>query len=687
MADQNYLNLLVIAESQDTAERLNSVLRSEGHFVRPVWAADQKTARDIIREQIPDVIFLDIEHMGLDLDDVIKFRDDHCAGVPVVGLCRGDISNDVNADAIMAGASDLVSTDTGPRLVAVTLREAQASRDRRELVRNRTLLSQYQARFEELLHESGDAIAYVQDGIHMEANPNWLETFGYGKHDIVGIPVMDLFFSEDHGTVKKALRDAAKGKEIPELELTGMTAEGDTFPVKLEITQTELEGEPCLELAIRAEGEDTSELQAQMADLAKRDPLTGLFHRHHFVDLLDEEMNQRKTAVAQAVLFIKPDEFSAIDDKVGPIASDTVLKLFGELLQNQLQNDDMGARFGGNIFTAIVNRPSVKEIEAWAEEFRAAVAGHVFEAGGQSLNMTASIGIADFATNANGAGALISLAQQANKQAREEGGNRSVLWRSQSDEESGGLSDVGWIRLITGAIKQNRFQLVYQPIAPLQGTEDNLFDVLVRMLDEDDKEIMPAEFMPAAERNGLMVGVDRWVVEHAFKVLGDRSKAGKQSSFFIRLSNQSVMDGSLAGYLKQLIDTHGLAPNSVVVQIPERAAELHIKEVVSLSQKLHDMQCRVALEHFGVGRNSMQILEHVKLDFIKIDGSLINTLEKQDVQDKVRQLIAKSKETAGAASVAERVETANAMATLFQLGVDYIQGNYVQEPEVVMAED
>lgn len=685
MAKQNFLPLLVIAAAQNVAEKLNGLLRGAGHPVRPVWAGSADDITNQLKTARPDVIFYFIGTANITLPALMALRNKHAPAVPVLCVTQ-DATEEEVAKVLQTGARDLVSLDHVPRLEAVMLRELKVMRQRRELLTLRKLAEQYQERFKSLMQDSDDAIAYVQDGLHMEANPGWLEKFGYSAEDIEGIPVMDLFYGEDQATLKAALRDLAKGKDVAPLEIRGLAAGSEPFETRLEFSRAKLRDEPCIEIAIRGEAEvDTSAMEAQIAEMAKRDPLTGLYHRHHFVDLLDDEMRTKKTKVAQAVLFIKPDSFSEIDDKVGPTASDAVLKLFGETLNAKLDKQDTGARFGGNIFTVLLTRPALKDIEAWAEKLRAEINGKIFDAGGQSLSMTCSIGIADFGMDANNAGALISLAQKANKQAREAGGDQAQLYKP-PQEEGGKLSDVGWIRQITNALKQGKFRLAYQPIASLEGSDAGMFDVLVRMLGDDGREIMPGEFIPPAERNGLMVGIDRWIMEHAFKVLAERLKESKQTKFFLRLADQSLVDGSLPGWIDGQIKSNKLPPANVVFQIAERAAESHLKETKQLADALAKIQCGVALEHFGIGHAPLQMLDHIKAQFIKIDGSFMANIGDETTRSKVQGLIEKAKKLQ-IATVAERVENANAMATLWSLGVGYIQGNYVQEPEVIMAEE
>ncbi|MCG8436044.1 MAG: EAL domain-containing protein [Gammaproteobacteria bacterium] len=693
LADRNYLPLLVITESQNEAEKLNSILRTAGYAARWNWVSNVEDAESAIAQQMPDLIFWSPKLGDAELTDVIAMRDRMCPATPVLAIEK-KYDEQAVTPLQAGGIHDVVTLDNGDRLKLIVARELDALRTARALQTAESLVREYQERFESFLQESGDAIAYIQDGIHVSSNPTYLELFGIeSQDDLEGIPVMDLFAVEDQGKLKTMLKDAAKGKQVEPAKVKGAKSDGSTFDTTIELSQVELDGEPCIELAIRGEG-DTSELEAQMEkmgsqmeELGKRDPLTGLYHRHHFVKLLTNEMKQSRNNMARGLLFIKPDSFSDIDDKVGPIASDQVLKLFAALIQQALGKKGVAARFGGNIFTAIVADKDFAGIEKWSQNLRSTVSTRIFEAAGQSTSMTCSIGIADFASEAKNPGALISLAQQANKQAREAGGNKVQIYKPAERDAEGKMLDAGWIKQIETALKENRFQLVYQPIASLEGDVSGMFDVLVRMLDKDGKEIMPNEFMPAAERNKLMVPIDRWIMANAFDKVIENAKEKKKVQVFIRLSAQSLTDDTTKEWVSKTIADKKVPADSVVFQISEENAESYLKEAKEFTDLAKKLKAGVAIEHFGKGRNPIQMFDHIKMSYIKIDGSFISELSNNDTKrDKVQEFIEKAREAA-VQTIAERVETATTMAALWQLGINFIQGNYVQEPEVVMAED
>jgi EAL domain-containing protein (putative c-di-GMP-specific phosphodiesterase class I) len=194
--------------------------------------------------------------------------------------------------------------------------------------------------------------------------------------------------------------------------------------------------------------------------------------------------------------------------------------------------------------------------------------------------------------------------------------------------------------------------------------------------------VLPTEFLPAAERNNLMQVIDRWIIKSSMDFCGEH----EAEQVFIRLSRQSMLDEGLADWISEKAEEFGIHPGCLVVQTPEQDAARFIKETKSQSEKLQKAGIGFALEHYGVDKNRFQILDLLKPNYIKIDGELMHSLlTDTSMQESVRQL-AQAAEQRQIETIAERVENANAMAILFQLGVHFMQGHYVHEPEVVLQE-
>jgi EAL domain-containing protein (putative c-di-GMP-specific phosphodiesterase class I) len=200
------------------------------------------------------------------------------------------------------------------------------------------------------------------------------------------------------------------------------------------------------------------------------------------------------------------------------------------------------------------------------------------------------------------------------------------------------------------------------------------------MIDEQGNSVLPSEFLPAAERNNMMKNIDRWMIKSAI----DFCEQSNADRVFVRLSRQSIIDRSTLGWMQREFDTRKFDCSRLVTQIPERDAAKHIKQTRDMVRKLRKLGVGFAIEHYGIDQERFQILDILKPDYIKIDGELMHSLMTDSSMQSAVQRIVSAAAERDIKSIAERVENANAMAVLFQLGLDYMQGHYVHEPEVVL---
>jgi EAL domain-containing protein (putative c-di-GMP-specific phosphodiesterase class I) len=227
---------------------------------------------------------------------------------------------------------------------------------------------------------------------------------------------------------------------------------------------------------------------------------------------------------------------------------------------------------------------------------------------------------------------------------------------------------------------ENRFRLLQQPIASLLGEDRGMFDVLVRMIDEQGQELLPAEFMAAAERNDLMKNIDRWIIGASMSFCASR----KVQQLFVRLSKDSVRDKSLLQWLANQLKATRIEPQRIVFQVSEQVATEYLSDTSDLATGLRKAGFLFALEHFGTGRDPARLLAHLPVNYIKVDGTLMQGLSvDQNLQQRVRDFVGQAK-IKKVSTIAERVEDANTMAVLWQLGIEFIQGYFVNEPEQVV---
>jgi EAL domain-containing protein (putative c-di-GMP-specific phosphodiesterase class I) len=266
------------------------------------------------------------------------------------------------------------------------------------------------------------------------------------------------------------------------------------------------------------------------------------------------------------------------------------------------------------------------------------------------------------------------------RRGRERGGNQAVAVDRADNDTRVQAYDQIWVKHIKTALMENRFRLVQQPIAALAGGDRKIYDVAIRMLDTQGKEVLPSEFLPAAARNDLLKNIDRWVIGASLSFVAK----SKPDLSFVRVSRDSVLDPALPQWMDLQLKSTLAEPQRLCLQVTEEVVNQHPEGVVALAQSLRARGIKFALEHFGSGADSHLLLETLPLDFVKIDGSLMQGLAgSPELQHRVRAIVEAAAKH-NIQTVAERIEDANTMAVVWQLGVQYIQGYLVHAPEEIV---
>ncbi len=682
LTEQGAIPMIVMTSSQDHVEAVNSTLRKAGHPVHCSWIPDLRDLSDALTQINPEMLLVFADEGVSDLASVMKIRNQFGPAVPVL-VARNTVDEAVIAEAMQLGAQDVVSLANRNRLQSVVARELRAFRLDRAL--NATLNSARESKqqLQAFMAGSADAIAHVGEGIIVNANPAWLELFGYSEDDaLTGQPLMDLFEPDSHAALKGALVACMQGKWSDHtLRSHAVLTDGSSLTLELEITKAEFDGDPCVRVCVPSRRDGGGEALAQeLKDAVRRDPTTGVLHWKYFMEDIQAQLAEPARGGVRYLAYVKPDKFAAIQTDIGIQRSEEFLASLAEMLREQLAPKDLIGRLGGNAFVVLLERGNERDVEAWAEQVVGKTAKHVFQAGEKSFSATCTVGLSVISAATRDISGPLADAAEASKLASGQGGNRvNVLDKADADTRTQAYDKI-WVKHIKTALMENRFRLVQQPIASLQGEDKSMFDVLVRMIDENGKEVLPSEFIAAAQRNDLMKNIDRWVIGASMSFCAAR----KPECVFVRLSKDTVLDKSLAIWLQNQLKAVKVEPVRICFQLTEDTATQYLKQTRELVTSLQGLGFRTALEHFGAGRDPLALLASLTMNFIKIDGALMQGLANdQMLQQKVRGLVEVAQQKK-IETIAERVEDANTMAVLWQLGIEFIQGYFVNAPEEVV---
>lgn len=692
MDKDNVLRLLIVEASQNDAEIIASVLRNAGYAVRARNAEDGEDVEAALRDQLPDLVICSTELEGFGLGDAIALLQRTGATIPVIATAASADEATV-VEALRTGARDLVGRAQPDHLQLVVGREMEFIRAQRSLRRNDAALRESQKRCQALLESSRDAIAYVHEGMHVFANRAYLELFGYNEFpELEGTPIMDMVAPDDHAKFKEFLRgrgtsgDGAGG-DLDSIDLRGVLPDGSLFDATLELAPATIDGEPCTQIIIRSRL-DQEELEKKIKQLSMKDLVTGLYNRQYLMDAVNEAVTRAETENARSgLLQIVLDDFRGIKERVGVAGSDLVMGDIARLLESHVDEKDVLARYGDNSFALVTTGSDEDTLRRLGDTLCTAVGDHISEVGTVSVTVACSIGAAIISGEVTDAQEILGQVEFACEKAHAAGGGRAEVFNRAAEQGSAKDRQEQWVSRIRSALKQDGFRLVYQPIVSLHGDANEMYEVLLRMLGDDGTEMNPGDFLGPTEQVGLMAEVDRWVFEHAIEVLAQRLHSGVRTRFFVKLSAASITDEGLAQWLSETLKARRLPGDAVVLEISESVAFTHLKQAKSLVKHTKELHCGLALEHFGSGLNSFNLVKHLPADYLKIDGTFMRDLaENQETQETVKSLTDMA-HSMGKLTIAEWVEDAGTLAVLWQCGVNYIQGYFLQEPDGALSYD
>jgi len=606
--------------------------------------------------------------------------------IPAILLIDENDSDEIT-EGLQTGFEDVVPKDQDQRLLLVIQRELRNLTERRQRRQSEFNLREAEKRCGVLLDSSRDAITYVTDGMHTYANQAYLELFGYDDaEDLEGMPIMDMVSPKDHENFKNFLRAYSAGEsDTNEFVCHGTCTDGTEIQARMIFSNATYDGEPCTQILIRTNQAD-AELQERLKEISSQDLLTGLYNRVHFTQELDKTLQWAATNSKTAIiLYIQLDNFAAIQSDIGMAAADMVISDVATLLKETVPQGALLARFGDEIFTVIVKEKTLDDGAALAENIRAAVEDHMSEVQDRTVQVTASIGVTLISENSDNGEEVITRVHQASEGVREGKplGNGVNVFDPASVKKID-ASDTAAI--VQDAIDRGLFKLLFQPVIDLRGGGGELYEAFLRMVDENGKEVSPGDFLGAASQQELSEKIDRWVILQAIKLLADHRANGHDTKLIINITGDSLRDQTLLPWLSVALKAARMPSDAIIFQFSENDATTYLKQAKDFTRGLRELHCKISLSRFGCALNPFNNLKHLEVDYLKIDGSFTKDLGSKESQEALKEMVA-SAHAQGKLTIAPFVESAAMLSTLWQIGVNYSQGYYLQAPTEKMNSD
>ncbi|MBL1433752.1 MAG: GGDEF-domain containing protein [Gammaproteobacteria bacterium] len=423
-------------------------------------------------------------------------------------------------------------------------------------------------------------------------------------------------------------------------------------------------------------------MEARLQYLVSHDDLTGLCNRRRLeqaIELAVIQSNYNKRY--SSIFYIDLDQFKVVNDLEGHAAGDRVLILVANTLRKYIRKNDLLARISSDEYVVLASDTDETRALEFAQTLHNTLNGLFFKTEGRTYHIGASIGISLISPGSKcTASEALVRADQACFVAKAHGRNMVHVFNEKDSEMHILRSAAHWVPIIRKALKHDLFRLAFQPVQHVASGKIRHYEALIRMIDDSGNIIGPGDFIPVAERMGLIHEIDRYMVSNVIKTIAGLPNSQSELSLHVNLSGHAFQDPTLYGLIREKIREHKIDPHRLLFEITETAAVANVEQTRDMVVKLRELGCRFALDDFGAGFSSFSYVKQFPVDQLKIDGAFIRNL----VNDPVDQSLVKSMIEVGRSLkkevIAEFVEDQETLDLLTSYGVDYVQGYFIGKP-------
>ncbi|MDQ7914562.1 EAL domain-containing protein [Pseudomonas sp. 102515] len=682
-AEHSAIRLLLLEASQNEAERLVSLFRNAGRATRAQRLADP-AGLDELLSQSWDLAIL--APPSPELDSLAALRQLR-RRAPQLAVIQRVAPDDPAAvlDALRLGARDGIASDNDEHLLLASLRELGNLAERHERRRLEQALAEAEQRCQLLLANAVEAVAYVHDGLHIHVNSAYVALLGYpSAEDLEITPLMDLIAAADQPALREAFRQLRDDPSPLELDCRCVRQDGSTLAMRLRLTPAIYLDEPCVQLHLREEraAPAAEALEERLREVRFQDTLTGLLNRSRMLELLEDALERARLGAPASFAYLSIDRYPTLLAELGIGAMDELLVALAERLREHFGTLVTLSRFADDAFTALLPQAADASLDSAFERLLGRQERQPLTLAGRTLPISYSIGVVSLDNHTKSAGDLVDRAHRSARQVAQRGGNACKRYDPQ-EELAAAANRGNLVAMVKQALQQNGFRLLFQPVIGLRGSSHEYYEVLLRLINPQGEEVSPAEFARTARDSGLSGQIDRWVIQQAVRQLGEHRARGHGTRIFVHLSGATLGDLELLPWLRETLQAQQLDAEAVIFQLSEEDLLAQPEQALAMAQRLRRQGHPVTLSGFAAGDPPLAALRLLVPDYVKLSGKLIKDLAQPDHQERLKALVTELS-AQNVQTIAPFVESASVLAQLWQVGVHFIQGYYLQEPSQAM---
>jgi len=669
--------MLVIANSPDHAQAINSFLRNSGVAVRVISASGFDELEEVLNEKTPFLILLG-RHLpdSLKISQVLQAANTH--SIPVVMQIQPEDSDNIEA-AISTHPLLIINSEENGQLMQVVKQHLTGGKTIREFDDLLQKQEELQHRYNLLLDSARDSIAYIHEGLHVYANRAYLDLLQVKTLDeIKGLSLLELMTPGEGVDLKKLLRDMNEAIFPEETLVVTINTLGDKqLKAELTFSPARFNAEQCIQMLVR-EQDANLVLHEELDRLRKTDHLTHMINRKTFTSKLSELIaGGQGSDHRTAVLYIETDGITELQHDLGMEGIDTYIMDLANIISGCTTEGDIPSRFSDHGFAVLIRREEGSSLQETGDCIMENYANHIIDLGDQTRTASCSIGMTTLGPLTRDAKEAIDQAKTAFKQASLKG-NTLVRYKPALTTVSTGETERDWVERIRYALNNHDFYTVQQSIVDLEGENEGLFENRTFMREEDG-DTLASDFMLAAERNDLGGTIDRHVIPQIMLAI-----AGTGDRHIISLSTNSILDYSFPNWFQRMLKETEVEGSQLILQISAIVAESHLKPTRRIIDDFQQLGCNFVISEFDNDRRTIQLLDHLPVSMIKLRSGLAQGLSSNTTNQEIIRTVVRAVEARNITVIADEVRDAADLAALWQCGVKLVTGDFLNEaPQVV----
>ena len=724
------VRLLVIDRSPAEAAGLVATLRRAKYDIKPALVQDMEKVLDSVSGRQWDLVLVGHELKDIPIPAIIDVLKQNKIDAPVIVLEEpGPGGIEARNNAIRAGVSDIVPRDE-PLMLEHTVKRELAALNNRRLIEN---LERHQLAEEQtlqwLVSHSAERLAITRGDDIIFANQEFLELFGLESQEFPWRNgLLDCVSESEREELRAFLEAGGSDRERPvQIDIQGRHGTRGEFPLLLDIAPASFHGESGRRIVALPAGEekraagsraDTSKTvtadvpvavkatesqtrsspalavvnggkvqtreaeESQTGTTVNQDAVnnyTGILDRGAFLSLIEaacKSIESRDNRVG--IIYVDLDDFSSLKQHVGISGVDKVVEMIIRRLQELGPDGSSLARISDDDFAYLIKADEWDDVVSAFRKIEAGICGSVYEISGRTVMVSAGAGLTGLLYEDNNAEAVLERAFSASLSEK----MPIAGVRNEADEEDdnteSSLKDM--MEDLTEGMADGRLYLVYQPVVRLRGKPVELYEVFMRFRNRQGEMVPPREFIDAAEKAGFAIDLNLWLVERAIEVLAEQYAQGRNTRLMVKVNEQALHDIRIPLSARNGMKKHRFSPEQLIFEVCERASVNQVKATRTMMHALRGLKCGTAIEHFGVTRKPFQLLDHIAADYLTLDATVVNNIASDSEAVKRVQYLSSKARKIGKTTCAEYVDDAASVGVLYEAGVDFMQGFYIQPP-------